>query len=101
MLKDIFDNNNVENYLIEIISRVHKEGPIVSSDFEALAYIKLFYSEIFNKYEQKLLSTMGLFYKKDESKTVLEEVYSIYENIIEEKTGRKFTPVQAHAYINI
>lgn len=101
MLKDIFNNKNVENYLFEIIDRVHKKGPVLAEDFEVLAYIKLFYYEIFNVHEQKLLSTMGLFYKKDESKTVLEEVYSIYENIIEEKTGRKFTPVQAHAYINI
>ena len=101
MLKDIFNNKNVENYLFEIIDRVHKKGPVLAEDFEVLAYIKLFYYEIFNMHEQKLLSTMGLFYKKDESKTVLEEVYSIYENIIEEKTGRKFTPVQAHAYINI
>jgi len=101
MLKDILENRNVEDYLIAIIDRVHKEGPVVSEDFEVLAYIKSFYPEIFNGYEQKLLSAMGLFYKKDEFKTVLEEVYSIYENIIEEKTGRKFTPVQAHAYINI
>lgn len=101
MLKDIFDNKNVENYLVEIIDRIHREGPIISSDFEALAYIKLFYSEIFNKYEQKLLSLMGLFYKKESKSTVFEEVYSIYEDIIEEKTGRKFTPIQAHAYINI
>ena len=64
MLKDIFNNKNVENYLFEIIDRVHKKGPVVSEDFEALAYIKLFYYEIFNVYEQKLLSTMGLFYKK-------------------------------------
>jgi len=101
MLKDIFDSQNIEDYLIEIIDRVHKAGPIISSDFEALAYIKLFHSDIFVKYEQKLLSAMGLFYKKSNSNTVLEEVYSIYEDIIEEKTGRKFTPVQAHAYINI
>lgn len=101
MLKDILNNENVENYLVEIVKRVHQEGPIIASDFEALAYIKLFHSESFIKYEQKLLSAMGLFYKRDNSSSVLEEVYSIYENIIEERTGRKFTPVQAHAYINI
>lgn len=101
MLKDILENKNVEDYLVAIIDRVHKEGPVVSEDFEILAYIKSFYPEIFTEHEQKLLSAMGLFYKKDEFKTVLEEVYSIYEDIIEEKTGRKFTPVQAHAYINI
>jgi len=101
MLKDILNNNDVEKYLIEIINRVHKDGPIYSQDFETLAYIKSFYSEIFIKYEQKLLYTMGLFYKTNRSNTVLEEVYSIYKDVIEEKTGYKFTPVQAHAYINI
>jgi hypothetical protein len=101
MIKNIIQNNNVEQILVDIINKIHKEGPIIASDFEALAYIKRFHDDILQKHEKKLLFTMGLFYKISEPENILEEVYSIYEDIIKNETGKNFTPVQAHAYLNI
>lgn len=101
MLKNILENNNVEQILIDIINKIHIDGPIDALDFEALSYIKEFYNEILEKYEKKLLFAMGLFYKTKKPDSILEEVYSIYEDIIQEETGRNFTPVQAHAFLNI
>lgn len=101
MIQNILDNNNVEQILVNIINRIHIDGPIVALDFEALAYIKRFHNDILQKYESKLLYSMGLFYKTREPESLLSEVYSIYEDIIKSETGRNFTPVQAHAYLNI
>ncbi len=101
MLKRIMDNENVEQELVSIINRVHQDGPTLASDFEKLAFFKKFQPDILINYEKKLLSSMGLFYKLQEPTSLLEEVYSIYEDTIFESTGKRFTPVQAHAYLNI
>lgn len=101
MPKHIIENQNVEQTLVDIINTIHNNGPIDSAGFEKLAYIKIFHDDILRKYEKKLLYTMGLFYKTTEPESLLDEVYSIYEDVIREETGRIFTPVQAHAYLNI
>ena len=101
MLENILKNNNVEEILVSIINKIHIEGPIVASDFEALAYIKRFHNEVIQRYEKKLLFSMGLFYKTKEPECISDEIYSIFEDVIQENTGSNFTPVQAHAYLNI
>jgi len=101
MLHKILNNENIEQILIDIINSIHLEGPVSAAKFEQLAYIKNIYPDILSNYEQKLLSAMGLFYKINQPTTILEEVYSIYADTIKEYTGHIFTPVQAHAYLNI
>ncbi len=101
MLKNILENKNVEEILVGIINDIHIHGPINASSFEVLAYIKRFHNQILKIHEKKLLFSMGLFYKTKEPSSILGEVYSIYEDIIKDETGRNFTPVQAHAYLNI
>jgi len=101
MLKNILVNKNIEQTLTDIINNIHIDGPINPAYFEKLAYIKKYHSDIMEKYEKKLLWVMGLFYKTENPESLLGEVYSIYEDVIYEKTGKNFTPVQAHAYLNI
>lgn len=101
MPKHIIENQNVEQTLIDIINTIHINGPIDSASFEKLAYIKIFHEDILKKYEKKLLYAMGLFYKTTEPESLLDEVYSIYKDVIRKETGKTFTPVQAHAYLNI
>ncbi|WP_373034022.1 DEAD/DEAH box helicase [Sulfurovum sp.] len=101
MANKILGNDDIEQTIVNIINTIHKYGPVNTADFEKLAYIKKLYPEILYNYEKKLLSAMGLFYKVQKPKSILEEVYSIYEDTIVESTGRNFTPVQAHAYLNI
>lgn len=104
-MKEIFDiiddNKNIENVLINIINNIHRNGPNSLPEFEILTYIKIFHSSIFEKYEQKLLFTIGLFYKTTEPESLHDEIYSIFRDVIEKQTSKRFTPVQAHAYKNI
>ena len=100
-VKELIEGEGAESILSEIICSMHVEGPVNPFHFEALAYLKRFHADVFNVYESRLISVMGLFYKTNEPSSLLEKVYSIYADTIENETGRKFTPVQASAYKNI
>lgn len=97
MSREIYQNKKAEELLIEIIGRIHSEGPISSKDMELLSHIKIFDGEVFIKYEKKILYLMGLFYKVSEPEGFLEKIYSIYSKAIKEETGYKLTPIQAEA----
>ncbi|MBF4333647.1 helicase, partial [Vibrio anguillarum] len=53
------------------------------------------------RYENKFLSAIGLFYKVDKPKSILEEFYSIYSDSILDEVGHTFTATQASAYRGI
>ncbi|MDO7786998.1 DEAD/DEAH box helicase [Desulforamulus aquiferis] len=101
MLSEIIKGYKIVNQLTNILSKMHNNGPINVSDLEKLAYIKKYHNDVFMKYETKLLYIMGLFYKVKQPNSILEEVYSLFADSIEEETGNRFTPVQADAYKHI
>ncbi|TCO02185.1 DEAD/DEAH box helicase [Natronoflexus pectinivorans] len=100
-ISEYISGNNIEDTIQEVITRIHKEGPINSNEFEKLAYIKKFHPQMFSRYEGKLMHLIGLFYKTTQPNSLIEEVYSIFADTIETETGRRFTPVQASAYRKI
>ena len=91
----------VENLLISILEKIHTIGPTSADDFETLSYIKKFHSTIFEKHESKLMYLLGLFYKTDKPKNMIECVYSILHESIKEHVGHDFTPVQAKTFLGI
>lgn len=102
MLGEIIHNAaKAELALKSILLSIHENGPIDPEQFEILSYIKDFHSDLFKKYEGELIFLLGLFFKTDEPTTLLEAVYNTYAQSIFEKTGRKFTPVQANIYDEI
>lgn len=101
MIKDIINGNDIEKILEKSINELHKSGPSNPVLFEKLAYIKKFHQSILEKYESKIVSLTGLFYKIEEPNSMLEEVYSIFSDAIENETGKKLTPVQAGIYKGI
>lgn len=100
-ISEYIEGNEIEYSIQEVISNIHKFGPINSYDFEKLSYIKKFHSQVFSKYEGKLMHLIGLFYKTKVPNSLIEEIYSIFADTIETETGRRFTPVQASAYRKI
>ncbi len=63
-----------EDFLIKTLNKIHTFGPIDSSNFEKLALLKKFQPAVFVKYEAKLISLMGLFYKTKEPESLIEEI---------------------------
>lgn len=102
MFKSLIDGTNINSTLDEILAEFHFEGPVSQLSLEKLAYIKKYHPDAFEKYEQKILSLMGLFYKpSSKSTSLLEEVYSVFASSISDETGQWFTPVQASALKSI
>ena len=100
-IANIINGENIEQEISKILNEFHKKGPVNSYLLEKLAYLKEFYPKIFEKYETSLMYILGLFYKTTKPTTFLEEVYSIYSDVIKDTTGRLYTPMQANAYKNI
>jgi len=92
---------DVETNIGNILTRIHIHGPVIADDMESLSFYKQFYPEITSLYEGKINSLLGLFYKPLRSKSLLEEVYSIYADAIRERFGRTYTPVQAEIITKI
>ncbi|MCU1788018.1 DEAD/DEAH box helicase [Pectobacterium polaris] len=84
-----------------IIVEFHSNGPVSMSSLETLSLIKHFHPQKFKVLENKLLSTMGLFFKTNKPKSFLEIVYKDLGDVIEAQYGNTFTPVQARAYKSI
>ncbi|ODY21538.1 DEAD/DEAH box helicase [Vibrio parahaemolyticus] len=101
MISDLIAGENTQSILSECLYEVHTQGPISALTFEKLAYIKRFHPDDFSKYENKFLSAIGLFYKVNEPKSILEEFYSIYSDSIFDEVGHTFTATQASAYRGI
>lgn len=101
MLSAIINGENIEETIKEAIVEIHKNGPINPSTFEKLSYIKRFHPLIIQKYESRLITVMGLFYKHGEPNSIVETVYRIFMDSIRSETGIAFTPTQADAYKNI
>lgn len=91
----------VEDVIQEILDNIHVYGPINTHDFERLSFIKKYHPQVFSLYEGKLMHLIGLFYKTTEPQSLIEEVYSIYADVIEVDTGHRFTPIQASAFRKI
>ncbi len=101
MIQRLIDGEDLESDIPSILSAFHTNGPVDSFLLEKLAYYKRYNFKRFSAFENKLLYTMGLFYKVDAPKSILEEVYSIFAKSIESDTGVNFTPVQASVYNSI
>ncbi|MGV1100071.1 DEAD/DEAH box helicase [Thiovibrio sp. JS02] len=101
MLESLINGEGIEQELKNSLLKIHSAGPIDPFIFEKLAYIKKFHKNIFIKYEKKLISVLGLFYKTTEPNSIIEEVYSIYSDSIAFETGNNLTPVQSSAYREI
>lgn len=101
MLKHLRSPNGIPERLGYALHVFHRDGPIDAAILEELAHIKQGHPDAFAAYERKLMSLMGLFYKTTEPTNMLETVYALYADAIEEETGQRFTPVQASAYNQI
>ena len=100
-IEKVIQSEDTDSIISDILCRIHTDGPVYLEDMETLSYIKKFHNQVFSKYEKRLMSLLGLFYKTTEPANLIESVYAIYAQEIKDDTGRDFTPVQASAYKHI
>lgn len=98
MLRDLIQGLNIREVIEFAIGEMHKDGPVNPSILEQLSLIKKYHPQVFEEYEPKLLSVMGLFYKLSQPTSFIEAIYQDLGNAIESQYGHSFTPMQASAY---
>lgn len=101
MLSKIIQGIGIREILDRSIREFHEHGPVDLGVLEKLSLIKIHHPEVFAEYESKILSVMGLFYKLEKPKSLLESIYQNLGDTIEDKFGKPFTPMQASAFKSI
>ena len=100
----MINNISVEtapDVLEKCFQQLYRKGPVDGRDLEEIAYCKLYFPEIFNAYEQKILLAMGMFYKTNAPETLFEKALNIYREAINDQYGHYYTPDQTLIRKNI
>ena len=92
---DISEDINPINGISELLDVLHKEGPVSSKILEQIAYYKKFHSDAFQTQEEKIITTLGLFYKLPEPSNLYSFLLSGIGRQHKENFGEYLTPVQA------
>lgn len=63
---------------------------------EILCYLSIYQPQEFEKWKNRILKYMGVYYKKIKTEFFPEIVFGMYEKHIEETFNNSYTPVQAN-----
>jgi replicative superfamily II helicase len=83
------------NGISELLDVLHREGPISSEILEKIAYYKKFHGDEFKEHEEKVITSLGLFYKLPEPNNLYSFLLSGIGKQHKEEFGEYLTPVQA------
>lgn len=78
-----------------LLDALHKEGPVSSEILEKLAYYKKFHSDVFQEQEEKIITSLGLFYKLPQPNDLYAFILSGIGRQHKAEFGEYLTPVQA------
>lgn len=95
MLRSIIDDSNPAQSIEDIIKELHINGPVSSTIIEKLSYYKRFHQNVFEIYEEKILSVLGLFYKNKHPTNLYSFVLAQIGELYQEQYNNYLTPVQA------
>lgn len=94
-IKQILEGDDIEHLLDGVISKIYKTGLIDLSDSETLSLIKIYHPQVFASRESELLRFMALSYKDlSEPRTLKEQIFKMYQEVIYEHYNYTYTPVQ-------
>ena len=96
-IQRIIHHDNVEALMRETLANVYMNGPTSISDMETLSYIKLFDRDLFERYQETILLTIGTFYKtiNNQDHSFADHILLQYRESIRELFNKSYTPIQA------
>lgn len=86
------DLDQIINYVKD---EIYKNGPNNAVILEIVSYFKLFQPKYFEKFEQDIIETMGLFFKHPKVESLVGSVFEIYHQHLKDEFGDDYTPMQA------
>lgn len=94
-INDIAEDTHPINGITELLDILHKEGPANSDILEKIAYYKKFHGDEFKNHEEKIITSIGLFYKLPEPSNLYSFLLSGIGKQHKEEFGEYLTPIQA------
>ncbi|MEZ8324274.1 DEAD/DEAH box helicase [Vibrio cyclitrophicus] len=94
-IKNIIETSDPQVGLQALLDHLHEIGPESSEILEHLSYYKVFHEDLFSEFEEKIISTLGLFYKVPEPTNFYSFVLSGVGKQHHQDYGEYLTPVQA------
>lgn len=95
MLNTIKNDENPAQSIEYILKELHINGPIDNSIIEQLSYYRLFHQAVFEVYEERILSAIGLFYKNKQPNNLYSFVLAQIGELYNTQYGEYLTPVQS------
>ena len=92
---DIAQESEPVEGLSRLLDILHKEGPVSSEILEKITYYKKFHPDIFETEEEKIITSLGLFYKLPKPSNLYSFLLSGIGRQHKEDFGEYLTPVQA------
>ncbi len=90
----IKESKTVLRDLSNLLEQLHINGPVSSNILEDVALYKEFHPKLFASVEQRIISTMGLFYKIQKPEDLYSLMMSAVGDGYKKQYGKSLTPVQ-------
>ncbi|MFN1602471.1 DEAD/DEAH box helicase [Vibrio harveyi] len=94
-IKSIIESEEPRIGLQRLLDRLHEKGPESSELLEQISYYKVFHEDLFSEFEEKIISTLGLFYKVLEPTNFYSFILGGLGKLHHKDYGEYLTPVQA------
>ncbi len=94
-IQDIINDTEPKASIGKILDDLHKKGPTDNKLVEKLTYYKEFHIQEFTELEEKIVSTLGLFYKNINPSNLYSFILGGIGNYYKSRYGEYLTPVQA------
>lgn len=96
LIKKIKNGDDISKIIQYVIHDIYENGPIDGTSMEILCYLSIYQPQEFEKWKNRILKYMGVYYKKIKTEFFPEIVFGMYEKHIEETFNNSYTPVQAN-----
>ena len=96
LIKKIKNGDDISKIIQYVIHDIYENGPIDGTSMEILCYLSIYQPQEFEKWKNRILKYMGVYYKKIKTDYFTEIVFGMYEKHIEEVFNNSYTPVQAN-----
>ncbi len=96
VIKRIINRENLDEIYGYAKETLFKDGPISNTTLEILSYLNLFTPDYFASVADELLSLMGVYYKRPQSKSLTSKLFELYGEYIRQTYNQDYTPVQAN-----
>lgn len=95
IIAKILKGEDLEQIIDCVKSEIYQNGPNSSLILEIVSYFKLFQPNFFEKEEQEIIATMGLFFKQPKVENLTGLVFDMYHQQLKDEFGDDYTPMQA------